>query len=469
MNQKLDSDRLGSLDKWGHRKAMIPAEVFGIWRKRRDISQAILILIFLILPWTQVNGVQTILLDIPLRKFQIFGATFWAYDAPLVFFIFIIAAMGLAFVTAIWGRVWCGWACPQTVFIDGLFRRVEIWIEGTHLKRRQLLAASLSFEKIFKKSFKWFIFFILCSVIAHSLIAYFVGADVLIKMMQKNPSENKTYFILVTSVTALLLFNFGWFKEQFCIIMCPYGRFQSVLMDQNSMAVLYDEKRGEPRKNPTVPKEQQGDCVACNKCVQVCPTGIDIRKGIQLECIACTACIDACNEIMTKVKKPLHLIQYSSESGVFGKIKSFRSFLYLSIIIFASLILIYQLSTRNLFQATVLRGQDIPYSLSKNEKDEDIVVNHFKLHLKNQAYEILRFNLSLAAEGNKQDLLELAAPINNIELKPGEDATIHFFITSKKQLTSGLGSYQTQLKLKVIKNNDEFLNSSLDLRLTGPI
>ncbi|MFZ3231457.1 MAG: cytochrome c oxidase accessory protein CcoG [Pseudobdellovibrio sp.] len=468
MDQKLDSDRLGSLDDLGHRKAMIPAEVHGIWRKRRDISQAFLILLFLILPWTKINGVQTVLLDISLKKFQLFGATFWSHDAPLVFFILIIAAIGLAFVTSIWGRVWCGWACPQTVFIDGLFRRVEILIEGTHLKRRQLLAAPMSFEKFFKKSSKWVIFFILCSVISHSFIAYFVGADALLKMIQNSPNENMSYFTLVASITGLLLFNFGWFKEQFCIIMCPYGRIQSVLMDQNSMAVLYDEKRGEPRKSPSVPAAAQGDCVACNKCVQVCPTGIDIRKGIQLECIACAACVDACNEIMTKVNKPLNLIRYSSESGVFGKIKSFRSFMYLSIIIVSVIVLVYQLSTRQLFQATVLRGKDLPYSLSKNEKDEEIVVNHFRLHLKNQAYEQLRFNLSLIQGDKDQDSIELAAPVNNIELKAGEDSTVHFFIKSKKQLTSGVGSYRTQLLLKVIKGNDS-LNSNLDLQLTGPL
>lgn len=466
---KLDSDRLGTLDSFGHRKAMIPAEVNGLWKKRREWSQAILILIFLILPWTKINGVQTILLDIPSRKFQLFGATFWAHDAPLVFFILLIGCIGLAFVTAIWGRVWCGWACPQTVFIDGLFRRVEIWIEGNHLKRRALLAAPMSFEKFYKKTLKWLVYFILCSVLAHSFIAYFVGADSLIKMMQNNPNENLTYFTLVASITAVLVFNFGWFREQFCIIMCPYGRIQSVLMDQNSLAVLYDEKRGEPRKNPNVPPEKQGDCISCNKCVQVCPTGIDIRKGIQLECIACTACIDACNDIMKKVNKPPNLIRYGSESGVYGKIKSFRSMMYLGIIFIASVILIYQLSTRTVYRATILRGQGLPYSLTKNEKDEDIVVNHFKLHLKNQGYEVLKFNISLALEEMQinPDLIELTAPINDVELQSGDDVTLHFFIKARPQVTTGVGSRNAELNLKINKGS-EILTSKLNLQLTGP-
>lgn len=463
MSEKLDSDRLGSIDQFGHRKAMIPAEVYGVWKNRRTWSQAILIILFLVLPWTKINGVQTVLLDISARKFQLFGTTFWAHDAPLVFFISLIFFIGLAFVTAIWGRVWCGWACPQTVFIDGLFRRIEILIEGNHLKRRQLLAAPMSFTKAGKKILKWSAYLFLCSVISHSLMAYFVSATSLLQMMQRDPSENLTYFTVVASITGLLLFNFGWFREQFCIIMCPYGRIQSVLMDSNSLAVLYDEKRGEPRKSPSVPASAQGDCVSCNKCVQVCPTGIDIRKGIQLECIACTACIDACNDIMEKVGKPKNLIRYSSESGVFGKIKSFRAYMYLAIIFIASVFLIYQLSNRSFYQVTVLRGQDTPYTLTKNEFQEDIIINHFKLHLKNQGYGQIKFNISL----NADSALSLAAPQNDIQLDPGADQTIHFFIKSKKQLTDQNGSYNTKLNLAVTKE-DETFKKELELQLAGP-
>jgi len=467
MADKLDSDRLGSLDQYGHRKAMIPAEVYGIWKKRRTFVQAILICIFLILPWTKINGVQTILLDIPARKFQLFGATFWAHDAPLVFFILLIACIGLAFVTAIWGRVWCGWACPQTVFIDGLFRRIEILVEGTHLKRRKLLDEPMSFSKFYKRAVKWSIFFVLCALISHSFIAYFSGSDELIKMMQKAPSENFTYFTLVFSITGLLLFNFGWFREQFCIIMCPYGRIQSVLMDSNSLAVLYDEKRGEPRKNPAIPPNKQGDCVACNKCVQVCPTGIDIRKGIQMECIACTACMDACNDIMDKVGKPRDLIRYNSESGHYGKIKTFRAWMYLGIIFIGAVALIYQLSHRNFYQAIILRGKDMPYTITQDENQQPILINHFRLHLKNQAYEDLDFQFNLNGEEAQKSNLKLVAPITAAHLKSGEDTVLHFFVESKKLLTEHTGIFKSNLNLTVTKGSEK-TESKLELQLTGP-
>jgi len=308
----LGDERLSTTDNKGNRIFLYPAEVKGFFRKHRNIVQVALILFFLVLPWLKWNGVQLFLFDIPNRTFHLFGILFKAHDAPLIFLVLAIVTIGLAFITALFGRVWCGWACPQTVFIDGVFRRIETWVQGDYLKRRKLTKDPWTSEKISKISFTWFLYFIVSAIIAHSFVAYFVGSDRLIAMILGTPQENWTAFTIVMGMTLVLLFDFGWFREQFCIIACPYGRIQAVLMDKKSMSVIYDYNRGEPRKDPAVSKDKQGDCVNCRRCVEVCPTGIDIRRGIQMECIGCTSCIDGCDVIMTEVKKPLGLIGYHS-------------------------------------------------------------------------------------------------------------------------------------------------------------
>ena len=291
---ELPEDRLASLDKMGGRLFIYPAQVRGFFRKWRTVTQIILIAIFLLLPWIKIGGQQAVLLDLPGRKFALFGVTFWAHDAPMIFFVLAILTMSLALMTALWGRVWCGWACPQTVFIDGVFRRIEELIEGNHIERRKLDDAPMDAKKFFKRSLKWILFTAVTLVITHSFLAYFVGADRLVEMVQHKPAENWTNFLIILVTSGIILFDFAWFREQFCIIACPYGRFQSVLMGPRSKNVVYDYNRGEPRKGKA-PKGEEADCVNCYRCVQVCPTGVDIRRGTQMECIACTACIDACD------------------------------------------------------------------------------------------------------------------------------------------------------------------------------
>lgn len=315
---ELHPDRLATTDAQGRRIALYPADVRGFFRRKRTQVQAILVIIFLVLPWVRINGQQALLLDIAQRRFEIFGLSLRAHNAPLLFFVFAAGAFGLFFVTAVWGRVWCGWACPQTVFIDGVFRKIERWVEGSALERRKLDAAPLSLQKFLKKFGKWSLYIFATLILTHSFLAYFVGTGPLAEMIRKNPSENWGSFLFMVFSSAVILFDFAWFREQFCTIVCPYGRFQSVLMDRGSMIVAYDVDRGEPRATPQAKalskahNSNLGDCVNCYRCVQVCPTGIDIRRGLQMECIACTACIDACDEVMTKVKKPTGLIRYDS-------------------------------------------------------------------------------------------------------------------------------------------------------------
>ncbi len=439
-----DYERLQSLDEEGHRADFFVAEVMGFWRRHRDWTQLVLIFVFLILPWTTINGQQTLLLHLSRREFVFFGLTFFAHDAPLVFFLLAICTIGLAFVTSVWGRVWCGWACPQTVFIDTVYRRIEKWIEGTHLQRRALASADLSLKKFRIKMTKWFLFFLVSAAISHSFLAYFVGARELFAMMGASPYEHWDYFLLVFAMTSLLLFNFGWFREQFCIIMCPYGRFQSVLLDEKSMTVFYDVKRGEPRKGlPVNETTAQGDCVSCNRCVQVCPTRIDIRNGLQMECIACTACIDACDEIMRKIKKPEGLIRYATQDGQRALFWKPRSLIYLTLIAVFTGTLIWNVAQRSSLHVTLVRAKESPYSLTKNQMGEDVILNHFRLHLKNQNPAPVVYRLELKAE----PWMQMTVAQNPISLPAQASQEVHVFLQFPKEKSHNVQKQLVQLTL----------------------
>ena len=449
----LDPERLSSLDSQGHKKNLIPAEARGRYRRRRNLVYAVLLLFFLALPWVHLGGEQLLLLDIGRREFHIFGLTLFAHDAPLIFFVIAIFALGLALSTAVWGRIWCGWACPQTVFIDFVYRRLEIWIEGPYLERRRLEAAPMSLEKFLKRTAKWAAFFAVSALFAHSLAALFIGSQPLIEMMGKDPTENWSYFLTIMGFASVLTFNFGWFREQFCIIMCPYGRLQSLLMDSTSLSVVYDVKRGEPRKSPGA-TGPQGDCVSCRRCVEVCPVGIDIRKGLQLECIACTACMDACDEIMTKVKKPTGLIRYSNVRGTTWRFFKPRALLYSAFLIFSASALAWSLAGRGDLEAVLLRAKGLPYQIV-NENSTAEVTNQFQLHLKNQRNESQTWTLSLTGEG-----ATLVVPSNPVVLEPRQDFKFPLFIKF-----SAASSPPRELKLRLTGGESVY---EIPIHLMGP-
>ena len=419
-NGSLDS--LSMLDNFGQRIFIIPAEVRGYYQKRRTLFQGLLLILFLLLPWISIGGHQSILLDIPGRRFTFFGLELFAYDVPLLFLVLVIFVGSLFLLTALWGRVWCGWACPQTVFIERVYRTIERFAEGNYIQRRQLAVSDMSFEKVARLLLKWSLYLVVSSVFAHSFIAYFAGGAHLLKMMQKAPSENSSYFIWVSSVTALNLFNFGWFREQFCLIVCPYGRFQSVLQDTQTISIFYDSQRGEPRRRPGVAASiPTGDCVSCHRCVEVCPTGIDIRNGTQMECIGCTACIDACDEIMTKVHKPKGLISYRPEvtrSENKGRVQLLRprTVMYLGVVGTAGIVLAFLLSTHNLVFIEVLRAKGLPYEMQNPPNAQSIVQNQFKIRVENHKAQTVR----LGIRANEPDIfVKLIIPGGDIELPAG--------------------------------------------------
>ena len=461
----IPKERLGTTDENGWRVYIFPASVQGFFRKWRNVTQAILVLLFLIAPWIKIGGVQSILLDIPRRQFAFFGFTFWAHDTPILFFVIFIACLSLAFVTAIWGRVWCGWACPQTVFIDGVFRRIETWVVGNHLKQIKLAKAPWSKEKLIKYSIKWFLFLTAGLIISHSFMAYFVGSDRLWPMITSSPQDNWLAFVFMFSFTAILIFDFAWFREQFCFIMCPYGRIQSLLMDDTSLAVIYDEKRGEPRRQKSVTKEEQGDCVSCGRCIAVCPTGIDIRRGVQMECIACTACIDACDEIMEKVNKPKGLIRYDSVVGMQGKKKSIfslRLYVYITFLAVSIFGLIYAVASKNSIDITILRGNDKPFEKLANT---DFYTNHYKLVVKNRTFseQEVSYQLDVAEKEAK-----LIAPMNPLNLAAGEQKRVSFFIQFKKGLTQGKGSVLLPMIMIFTGSSDVEKSIFKEVSVVGP-
>jgi cytochrome c oxidase accessory protein FixG len=444
----LPVDRPASFDEEGHHVALNPADVSGPWRRARDAFYVFLIIIFLGLPWTRFAGHQTVLLDIPNRRFALFGITFWAHDLPMVFFVLGILTVGLTFVTVTWGRIWCGWACPQTVFIDRVYRRIERWIEGNHIQRIRLSEEPMSWNKLWKKSLKWFLFWFVSTNIAHSFTAYFIGAERLLGMSLSAPWENMTPFIFVTALTGILMFDFGWFREQFCMIMCPYGRFQSVLMDGHSLAVMYDERRGEPRKGTEPPGVDAGDCVACYRCVAVCPTGIDIRRGIQMECVACTACIDACDEIMVKVGKPKGLIRYSSEEQMKGarrRLARPASVAY-GIILGALMIGFFvSVAARHTLDVKFIRALDTPYTTNTMDDGSTQVINHYRAIVKNNGFHDLEVDIGF--DGDVVDSIELVAATYPIELAGGQNNRSHVFFKFPGELTERTGKHNVRVRL----------------------
>jgi cytochrome c oxidase accessory protein FixG len=305
-----------TINEDGSRYFLHPADVSGRWTQLRKLVATVLIAVYVLLPWIPIGGNPAVFLDVEHRTFYLFGLSLPPQDLWVLFFGITGLGFTLFFVTSLLGRVWCGWACPYTVFLDHIYRRIERWIEGDSHARRMLEKAPWTASKIAKRVVKHFLYALVAAVIAHVFLSYFVSMRRLYGFMQEGPLEHATAFGIVLFLTLVLWFCFGYFREQFCIIMCPYGRLQSALTDDDTINIGYDATRGEPRgaKGKT-----EGDCIDCHRCIQVCPTGIDIRNGLQLECLGCTACIDACDDIMVKIDKPKGLIRYDSFNGFAGK------------------------------------------------------------------------------------------------------------------------------------------------------
>jgi len=311
-------DSLSSVDSKGHRVYFYPKKPAGRYYNSRIWLSYLLMGLLFAGPHLRVNGHPLMLFNILERKFILFGVAFWPQDFKILFLGFITLVVGIVLFTAIKGRLFCGWICPQTIFMEMLFRRIEYAIDGDRPAQRKLAVMPWNNPyKLKKRSLKFVLFFIISSLIAHTFLAYLIGSE-RVWLLVRNPiSDNPGIFLSLILFTLVFFGVFWWFREQVCTIVCPYGRLQGVLLDPNSTQVAYDVVRGEPRgKHGRHRQTNLGDCIECAQCVEVCPTGIDIRNGSQLECINCTACMDACDAVMDSVKKARGLIRYDSELGI---------------------------------------------------------------------------------------------------------------------------------------------------------
>lgn len=380
-------DTISTVDESGHRKWLHPKKPKGRLHIYRAIVAVILLIGLFAGPFLRIDGDPMFLFNLLERKFIILGLTFWPQDfhlfalALVTFFVFIIL------FTVAFGRVWCGWACPQTIFMEMVFRKIEYWIEGDAPKQRKLSKQEWNQEKISKRTLKYTLFALISFLIGNLVMAYVVGTDELSKIITEGPGENMGNFTFVLIFSGIFFFVFSYLREQACIAICPYGRLQGVLLDSDSIVVAYDNVRGEPRdffrKNENREEVNKGDCINCSQCVHVCPTGIDIRNGTQLECVNCTACIDACDEVMVKVGYEPGLIRFASANNIAqGKKFKYTPKMIAYTVVLVGLIgfLSFSLSTRSDVEATIFRAKGTFYTMT----DDGNISNLYNLQIVNK-------------------------------------------------------------------------------------
>jgi cytochrome c oxidase accessory protein FixG len=413
----------GSLREDGSRDAPQPADVHGRFTTFRKALFLVLIAIWAALPWIDVGGHPAVFLDAEKRAFYLFGATFNAQDLWLLFFLVTGTGFTLVYVTALVGRVWCGFACPQTVFLEAFYRRVERWIEGGREERIRRNKAPLTVEKAIRKIGKHTLYVLLSFVIAHIFLSYFVSAPGVLRMVRGSPQTHPEAFAWAMAMTILFYLDFGYFREQLCLIVCPYGRLQSALVDADTVTVGYDATRGEPRARGKTKRQGAGDCVDCKRCVVVCPTNIDIRNGLQVDCIACTQCIDACDEVMDKLGRPRGLIRYASTRSLAGgktKIIRTRTVVYTVLYVIGGIVALLAMRRHDDFEANLLRLPGPPYVL-----EGDTIRDGLEVHVFNKTSSPRQFTIEPQPAQN----IAFVVPMKTITVGPMQNVHVPVFAT----------------------------------------
>lgn len=460
---KPEEQVLPTLNRDGKRKWINPSiETGQKWNYRRWVAYA-LIAFFVVLPHLRIQGKPYVLIDIASRQFTFIGHTFYPTDTPLLACLTLATFFSVMLVTSLAGRVWCGWGCPQTVYMEFLFRPIDRLFNGTvgkGGKTKRQLSGAMQFARVF-------VYLVCCMFLAHVFLSYFVGTDRLSKWIVTPPTEHPTAFLIMAGTTAAMMFHFLFFREQLCLIACPYGRFQSVMLDRKSLIVAYDTGRGEPRKKgkrqplslEVLTKPANGDCVDCGRCTAVCPTGIDIRNGLQLECIHCAQCIDACNAVMGKVGLPTGLIRYTSQDGLEGKKTSLlrpRTVIYSTAVTILVGLFIFILSFKFAFDARILRQQGSPFTV----RQDRMVQNNFRLRLVNRSQGEQQYSLSLA--DNEMQVNWSGG--ESIILKPGDTRLVPIDVLFPTQKTSVQGS----IKANLIVADSSGARREIPIQLLGP-
>ncbi|MFC3559189.1 cytochrome c oxidase accessory protein CcoG [Pedobacter jamesrossensis] len=435
------------------RNFLYPKKPSGkLYNYRKWVSYGLLLCLFSF-PFLKYKDEQLVLLNFLERKFVFFGLIFTPQDFYLFAFAMLIFILFIICFTVVLGRLWCGWACPQTIFMEMIFRRIEYWIEGDAIRQKKLDAQNWNAEKIIKKSGKHLLFLLISFAIANTFLAYIIGSDVLYKIITEPVSKHSSGFISIWIFTAIFYIVFAYIREVVCTVICPYGRLQGVLLDNQSLIVAYDEQRGEPRGKTSkdIQNNSKGDCIDCGLCVQVCPTGIDIRKGTQLECVNCTACIDACDEVMLKINKPKRLIGFYNndfiklrmpfKAGL--KAYGYATVLFIAIVLFSSLI--YK---RQIVETTVLRASGTLFQI----RPDNTISNLYNAELINKTNKPINFIFKSA---NNTDSILF---IQNDKILPKE-GTIHltFFLIRKP---NEIKNYKSEVEFEVVANDKTISTAS---------
>ncbi len=423
---------LPTLNPDGTRRWMRPRTSRGRFFRRRRSLAWVLIALFTAIPYVELGGKPLILLDVTRREFTLFGTTFLPTETVLLMLLLVGIFLAIFFLTAVYGRVWCGWACPQTVYMEFLFRPLERLIEGGRSAQEALDRRPLTPRRLVKHA----VFLLVAMYLAHTFLAYFVGVARLRHWVTRSPWEHPAAFLVMAGTTALMLLDFGWFREQVCMVACPYGRFQSVLLDARSLIVGYDARRGEPRamfrQRSQAPFDRWGDCVDCSACVLTCPTGIDIRDGLQMECIHCAQCIDACDAIMDRLDRPRGLIRYSSRAELGGeprRVLRARVVFYPLLLVAVWGGLVVALIARAPADVTVLRGVGSPYVVLPSGD----ISNQIRVKVMNRSGHDRRYAIELADDAG----LRLVAPENPVPVAAGRSATTTVFVIAARRELGG--------------------------------
>ncbi len=455
-------DTIATVDDQGKRIWVYPKKPDGKFHNRRIFVSIILLTLLFGLPFVKVDGDPFLLIDVFERKFFIFGIHLWPQDFHILALSMISLVIFIVLFTVVFGRVWCGWACPQTIFMEMIFRKIEYWIEGNTAKQRKLDAAPWGFSKIAKKGSKHLIYMLISFIISHTLLSYIIGIERLKEIVSQPPTENLIGFLALMIFTAFFYFIFSVLREQVCIAICPYGRLQGVFLGNDSITVIYNWLRGEPKgrlKKGEV-QENKGDCIDCKLCVHVCPTGIDIRNGTQLECVNCTACIDACDEVMDKIKKPRGLIKYASYNGIkekSNKIFTSRVIAYSIVLAFLISVVTFMLFTRTDIEATILKVPGQLYQEKPNNRISNLYNIQFinktthdiemKLKIKNYADAIIN------RVGNEQLIINAGSRLDGV-----------FFIEMAR---SNLNAMKTVLQIQLISDGE--IIDEINTNFIGPV